>query len=410
VTGLSRRIAIRLSEKIAERVAGKIVGRIIGKAGSSLIPVAGWVIGLGLIVWDLWEGGNGALPQIQDALQSEEVKAKVRQEVSDSIKDGLPEEVSIVSLEIAVNLVEDWNRFCDTNRTVCTLAEDNSTFQDILDYTPLDQVGKLINLVNVFIDNIGRSELERAITDGQFEKLLILPEEAFTILGATKSVATTLAWAELAADRLAKVAEFQLYTQKTPEEFTPELLRAVLNLEDSALADKVLPLTSTQLTKVVAFADNNFVRLVNRLSAEELSQLATYLDTAATPRPQLADDLASGKQSMAALITIAQATPTAAATTPDAPATVSLPPMTAIWQFIYANSIVVASVLILLAVGLLVVISLSGRRQRGEQSEALEATPTKAEAMPPLPEKAKPAESKSTKKRKPRDVYDIFQD
>jgi len=30
--------------------------------------------------------------------------------------------------------------------------------------------------------------------------------------------------------------------------------------------------------------------------------------------------------------------------------------------------------------------------------------------MPPLPEKAKPAESKSTKKRKPRDVYDIFQD
>lgn len=59
VTEISRRIAIKLSEKIAERIAGKIVGRIIGKAGGlTLIPVAGWVIGLGLIVWDLWEGGQ----------------------------------------------------------------------------------------------------------------------------------------------------------------------------------------------------------------------------------------------------------------------------------------------------------------------------------------------------------------
>lgn len=412
VTELSRRIAIRLSEKIAERVAGKIVGRIIGRAGSSLIPVAGWVIGLGLIVWDLWEGGNGALPQIQDALQSEEVKAKVRQEVADSIKDGLPEEVSIVSLEIAVNLVEDWNRFCDNNRAVCTLAEDSSTFQDILDYTPLDQVGKLVNLVTIFIDAIGRSELERAVDDGQFEKLLLLPEEAFTILGATQSVDTTLAWAELAGDRLTKVAEFQLYTTKTPEEFTPELLRALLNLEDSTVAGKVLPLTSTQLAKLVAFADNNFVRLVNRLSVEELGQLATYLDKAATPlSPQLANDLASGKQSVADLIAIAQATPTAVAIIPDIPAVVGLPPLTTIWQFIYANSIVVASVVILLAAALLIVISLSGRQQ-GEQQEEAKSTPTRVEPTPSVPEKVKPQPSKANekRKRKPRDVYDIFHD
>lgn len=392
VTELSRRIAIKLSEKIAERVAGKIVGRIIGKAGSSLIPVAGWVIGLGLIVWDLWEGGNGALPQIQDALQSEEVKAKIRQEVADSIKDGLPEEVSIVSLEIAVSLVEDWNRFCDNNRAVCTLAEDDTTFQDILDYTPLDQVGKLVNLVNIFIDNIGRTELEKAIDNGQFEKLLLLPEETLSILGATKSATTTLAWAALAGDRLPKVAEFQLYQQKTPAEFTPELLRAVLNLEDRDTANKVLSLDTKQLTEVVTFADSNFVRLVNRLSAEEITELANYLATATTPpASQLASDLASGKQTVAAVVNVtAAASTTAPTTTPTATAQISLPPAAAVWQFIYTNSIAVAFGVILLAAILLALITAIGRRRPTELS--LKPQPTK-------PKK---------RKRKPQDVYDIF--
>lgn len=402
VTELSRRIAVKLSEKIAERVAGKIIGRIIGRAGSSLIPVAGWVIGLGLIAWDLWEGGKGALPQIQDALQSEEVKAKIRQEVSDSIKDGLPEEVSIVSLEIAVSLVEDWNRFCDNNRAVCTLAEDNSTFQDILDYTPLDQVSTLVALVNIFIDNIGRTELEKAIDDGQFEKLLTLPEESQTILGETKSAATTLAWATLAGERLPKVAELAIYTAKTPQDFTPELLRAVLNLEDAATVSKILPLSSKQLTEVVTFAGSNFVRLVNRLSAEELAQLADYLATTTTPpAPGLASELASGNQTVAVLRNVATPAPTVVPTT-SSPMPVALPSTTAIWQFIYTNSIAVAFGIILVAAALLAIISAVGHRQSTPQApkpQSSQSTATKA--TPAKPQK---------RKRKPRDVYDIFPD
>lgn len=402
VTEISRRIAIKLSEDIAERIAGKIIGRIVGKAGSSLIPVAGWAIGIGLIAWDLWEGGKGALPQIQDALQSEEVKAKIRQEVTDSIKDGLPEEVSIVSLEIAVNLVEDWNRFCDNNRAVCTLAQDDSTFQDILDYTPLDQVSKLVSLVNVFIDNIGRAELEKAIDDGQFEKLLPLPEEAFTILAKTKSATTTLAWATLAGERLPKVAEFEIYTAKTPEDFTPELLRAVLNLEDAATVNKVLPLSQQQVTAVVTFADSNFVRLVNRLSAEELTQLADYLGTTTTPpAPGLAGELASGNQTVAALLTIADPAPTTVPTA-SLPTPVTLPSTATIWQFIYTNSIAVAFGVILVAAALLAIISTVGRRQPTPQAPKTQpAQPTATKAAPAKPQK---------RKRKPRDVYDIFPD
>ncbi len=386
VTELSRRIAVKLSERIAERIAGKIVGRIIGKAGSSLIPVAGWVIGLGLIAWDLWEGGNGALPQIQDALEGEEVKAKIRQEVADAIKDGLPEEVSIVSLEIAVSLVEDWNRFCDTNRAVCTLAEDNPTFRDIMNYTPLDQVSKLVALVNIFIDNLGRAELERAIDTGQFENLLLLPEGAITLLVRTKSVTTTLAWASLAEDRLGKLVTLEIDTQKTPEDFDATLLRSVLNLDELAAVNKILPLSRAQLTVVVTFADSNFVRLVNRLSAAEIDQLAVYLATT-TPPAELADELASGQQTVAGLLTV-PATNTATPTV-STPPSETVPLVMLIWQYIYGNSIVVAAGVILVAALLFGAISVLGR----SRAEHLPV------AAPPKPKQ---------RRKKPRDVYDIF--
>jgi hypothetical protein len=67
---------------------------------------------------------------------------------------------------------------------------------------------------------------------------------------------------------------------------------------------------------------------------------------------------------------------------------VNLPSTTVIWQFIYTNSIAVAFGVILLAALLLAIISALGRQR------ATEASPKKQPTKP--------------KKRKPRDVYDIF--
>lgn len=386
VTEISRRIALRLSEKIAERIAGKIVGRVIGKAGSTLIPVAGWVIGLGLIVWDLWEGGNGALPQIRDALQSQEVKAKIRQEVSAAVKSGLPEEVSIVALEIAVNLVEEWNRFCDNNRSVCTLADSNTTFRDILDYTPLDQVNKVVALVDVFINNLGRSELEEAVNNGQFEKLLTLPEETFPLLAETQSVDDLLAWSTLAGNRLDRAVALGIVTQKAPTDFDQPLLQALLNVDDQAAVDKLLMLDRGALTALVNFADTNFVRLANRLSADELQQLSEYLASTTTIPAGLAASLASGETTVAALL-VADTAATVAPTV-EATRSVDLFSFAApLWQFIYANSIVVAATAFLCLVLLFGVTS--AIRGRGKRD-------TKPKAQP--------------KRKKPRDVYDIFGD
>ncbi len=383
VTEISRRIAVSLSEKIAERIAGKIIGRVIGKAGSTLIPVAGWVIGLGLIVWDLWEGGNGALPQIRDALQSQEVKAKIRQEVSAAVKGGLPEEVSIVALEIAVNLVDEWNRFCDNNRSVCTLADSNATFRDILDYTPLDQVNKLVALVDVFINNLGRSKLETAVDNGQFEKLLTLPEETFPLLAQTKSVDDLLAWSTLAGDRLDRAIALGIVTQKSPADFDQPLLQAVLNVDDQAAVDKLLTLDRGALTALVNFADTNFVRLANRLSADELQELSDYLADTPTLSTGLAASLASGETSVASLL-VAEAVPTIAPTVEATSSGGSFGFIAPLWQFVYVNSIVVVATALLCLVLLIGLTSaIRGRSQRD-----------------PKP-KAQP------KRKKPRDVYDL---
>ena len=364
VTEISRRIAIKLSEKIAERIAGKIVGRIIGKAGSTLIPVAGWVIGLGLIVWDLWEGGNGALPQIRDALQSEEVKSKVRQEVADAVKSGLPEEVSIVALEIAVNLVEEWDSFCDNQRSVCTLAIDNPTFKDILDYTPLDQIEKLVALVNVFVDNIGRAELESAVDDGQFEQLMVLPEGAFTLLASTKSVDTTLAWAALAGDRLDRAVALGIPQSGAPADFDPQLLGALLNVDNNEMVTKLLALDLADLRAIQQFGDSNFVRLANRLSAAELNALADYLAANSTPPTDLAAALASGAQSVADLqIAAAPPAPDGRASAGSFPA-LAVPSLALVWNYIYRNSIVVASGAVLLIALLVGTLSSLGRKRR----------------------------------------------
>lgn len=391
VTEITRRIALRLSEKIAERIAGKIIGRVLGKAGSTLIPVAGWVIGLGLIVWDLWEGGNGALPQIRDALQSEDVKAKVRQEVADAVKGGLPEELSIVALEIAVSLVEEWNRFCDTNRAVCTLADSNDTFQDILEYTPLDQINKVVSLVNLFVDKLGSAALEEALADGRFEKLLTLPESAFVLLGENQSIDEVLAWSALAGDQLDRAIALGITAQKDPGDFDESLMKALLNLDDQAAIDKVLTLDRIALTNIMSFAEANFVRLAHRLSAEELAQLGDYLATATTIPDELASGLASGAITVASLTeeTDEVATATEPTITTNSFDIVAL--LAPIWHFVYANSIVVGS-LLLLCLALLVgfASTVRGRHRKEELAD--------------------PKPKQKRKRRKRRDPYDIFDD
>ncbi|MEZ4716375.1 MAG: hypothetical protein R2851_09855 [Caldilineaceae bacterium] len=63
VSQVVRTVSVKLGQRIAGRVAGRIAGRLLGRLGSSLIPIAGWVIGGGLLIWDLVEGVTAHCPK-----------------------------------------------------------------------------------------------------------------------------------------------------------------------------------------------------------------------------------------------------------------------------------------------------------------------------------------------------------
>jgi len=273
VTEIVRRVATKISQKIAQRIAGKIAGRILGKAGSSLIPIAGWVIGIGLIAWDLIDGGKGALPQIQEALQDESVKQGIRDEIVDAIEKSLPEEVEVVAKEIAITTVEEWDSFCDTRPDLCELAKADENFQDILDDTPVEQLGELNNLVDLFVDNLGRKELQDALDNGSLEKLVT----AQPILLATKSVPLSLEWLDLAGDQLDQLIALELYRDYAPQDFTDANLPQLLRLQDKSSIEKILALSDEEQAILLDLPGPDLRSITQSATNEELSWLASYL-------------------------------------------------------------------------------------------------------------------------------------
>jgi hypothetical protein len=277
ISEVSRRISQKVGQKIAQRVAGKVVGRVAGRAGSAFLPVIGWVVGIGLIVWDLYEGGKGALPQIQQGLSSEEVKQRIRSEISDAVSASLPEEVNIAALEIAVTLLDEWDSFCDGQQDLCQLAATNPSFRALLDSTPLSELDHLASLVGVFVNDLGRSALDQSIETGAFDSLVAAPGGASRILAATDSVTITLAWVELAGDQLEQVISRAIYEQAQPDELSAEALAALLALDDGDGLRRLLALDAPGTALLLALPPATLQRLTNELSLDDLRWLVGYL-------------------------------------------------------------------------------------------------------------------------------------
>lgn len=305
---VSRRVALKLSEKVAGRVAGKVAGRVLGRAGASFIPIAGWVVGIGLIVWDLYEGGQGALPQIEEALTSEDVKQRIRTDVTDAVRTGLPEEAALAALEISVQLLDQWSAFCVQYGDLCTLADENPSFRGLLENTQLGDLGQVSALVGIFLNEIGRSELNAALETGDFDRLRDLPESAREILRQTRSASEAFAWANKAGARLDEVVWYGVHLAAAPDELSADELTRLLDLANPILVSKLLALEPEATRQLLALPPATLTELVQRSSTDDLRAFlhaAALPHVVATPLPLLALAVNSG-QSIAAI----EATPT----------------------------------------------------------------------------------------------------
>lgn len=306
VTQLVYRLAQKLTQKIAQRVAGKVVGRVVGKAGSSFIPVAGWIIGVALIAYDLWEGNQGALPQIQEALQSEEVKGKIREEIAAAIKDDLPDQAALIALETSVSLVEQWQGFCIRFGDVCQVADQNPDFQSLLSLVALDELDRLSTLVTWFINQEGRRSLDEAVADGSLERMLALPDATVTAMVGAMQPREAWGWLQVAGDRFDRVLALGMHRLAEPEEFDTYSVGALLAVSDTADLQKLLALAPVQRDILLALPADTLQTLAAGNSITELAILANrMLEPADSPTAavQIAEDVAQGNVTIAELAT-----------------------------------------------------------------------------------------------------------
>ena len=276
---IGTQIAKSLGKQLAQKIAGRVVGRILSRLVSGAIPLVGWVVGAGLIVWDLFNAKEGSLPQIRDALQDPEVKEEIRAQVAGKVGDELRVDLPQLARSVSNDVYSQWQEFRRKYDRLLELAETNTRFKGILNDTPVAEVKKLAEFVAVLEAKLGKDRFERLIDGGQFERLLALPQKILEMLELGVDPDVVIAWADLAGELIDQVVTMELYRVASPTDFTDRAdLEQVLALEDAKLIQKVMMLDRDVRDAVLGMPSAHVKQILEALSVEDLSWLArTYL-------------------------------------------------------------------------------------------------------------------------------------
>ncbi len=270
-------LAKQFAAKMAQNIAGKIVVRILGKLATSAIPLVGWIIGGGLIVWDVINAGEGAFPQIRAALQEDQTKAELRKQIASEVHEELLAELDLTELSRSVSndVYSQWQGFRSKYGRVLELAETNSRFQGLLDDTPVEDVKKLADFVSVVEAKLGSVRLESLLDKGQFERLLALPQEVLEMLELGVDPDVVIEWANLAGESVVLLVATELYRVASPSDFRDRAdLERVLVLDDAELIQKAMLLEREERDAVLALPTVHIKQVLEALSPDELSWLA----------------------------------------------------------------------------------------------------------------------------------------
>lgn len=280
VAQISRRIMVEIGETIAERIAGRIVGRILGRAGSTLIPIAGWLLGAGMIAYDLYSSRDGALPQIQETLKSEEVKSGIRGEITASIEPELKRELPQIARDISNQLFNQWRDVKRNIRQVLELSNENANFNALLSAqkTP-EELAKLVNLVGAAMPALGHDGLLEAVDSGLFAQVFAQPEAAFQIVSDSGSLQDAIDWSNAAGNLLDQVVAAEVYKHQPADALDKALLEKLLAVNDKAAIQKLALLKPEALQALLTVSTSNLATLAAGVEAADLEALAAFLPT-----------------------------------------------------------------------------------------------------------------------------------
>ncbi len=270
---VARAIARRLSTQISRRVAGNIAARVLGRAGSAVIPVVGWAVGGGLIVWDVVNGViNGPFPAIAHQLAGEETQRQIQEEIATSLREDTPTVSAELSAGIANEIFAQWQSFTQNFALVLDLAKRDATFRQDLGRVPEIDLHKLADVVQ----NIPEKAVLEASRKGELRRVVELPESALEILETSPSVTTVLAWADLAGTRLDEVVSNEVYRYKAPEDFSGRELNRLLDTDNVVTIAKVSALPKEDMDTLLALPTANLNALTNEFNPGQLQTVAWY--------------------------------------------------------------------------------------------------------------------------------------
>lgn len=277
---IARAVAQRLSAQISRRVAGNIATRILGRAGSSVIPVVGWIVGGGLIVWDVVDSvARGPFPTIRRQLAGDETQGRIQQEITASLREDMPTVSSEISAGIANEIFTEWQAFTQSFNSVLELAERNAEFRQELNTTPEIDLYKLTEVIQI----VPEAAVLEATQKGELRRVVELPESSLEILETSASIPTVLAWADLAGTQLDDVVDNEVYRYKAPEDFSQRTLERLLETDSAATIERVAALpTGAMNTLLQDLPTANLNALADEFGTAELETVAWYAD--ALPR------------------------------------------------------------------------------------------------------------------------------
>ncbi len=282
IGGLGIIVTSQLSKALAQKVAGgivaKVVTRILGKAASAVVPVAGWVVGIVLILWDLWEAGKGALPQIEKDFKGGEVKTLIRDEISKSVDAELKANLPKLARTVADDMFKLWQAFLKEFDQVLEIARTNPDFRSILDGSDADNVSKLQELVAVGTNKLGDGQLADIILSGQFKLILDLPPEAVEILRFEGDPDLVIEWGELAGNAIDQVVTAELYQFSSPSDFkNREDLDRVLALSYASVIRELMSLDAEKRDVLLRLSPTQTRWILVVLTEERVNWLAEFL-------------------------------------------------------------------------------------------------------------------------------------
>ncbi len=271
-------IAHAIARRVAQGILGRVVTRILGRAASAVVPVAGWVIGGALIIFDVYQAWEGSLPQIQKDLKSETVKETIRKEIVSVVDQELANAMPGISQSVTIEIYRRWRSFLQDFEHVLRLAENNEDFRLLLEDVTADQVDKLSELVEVTVDVLGIEWLNRVIGTGEFKRIFDLPRASFEILRDTSDPGLVLRWAQVADERIVSVVETELYKHASLEMIGDrETLDKILALEDPLTVQQLMQKGVKEREALLGLPTLQTKWILTELSSPEIGWVLSFL-------------------------------------------------------------------------------------------------------------------------------------